>query len=71
MPQQCNTLGKLEDPQVPQTQKQYLDGKKRNKQTTKTPVLYIPQSPTAVSRFTPPAIYAISSGLKCTAVSQK
>lgn len=70
MPQQCNTLGKLEDPQVPQMQKQYLDGKKRNKQTTKTPVLYTTK-PHSSFKIHPPAIYAISSGLKCTAVSQK
>lgn len=29
MPQQCNTLGKPEDPLVPQMQKQYLDEKKK------------------------------------------
>lgn len=39
MPQQCNTLGKLEDPLVPQMHKQHLDGK-RNKTNHKTPVLH-------------------------------
>lgn len=55
MPQQCNTSGKLEDPQVPQTQKQYLDEKKTTQTTNKktNPKSYIPQKSLSSFRIHP------------------
>lgn len=51
MPQQCNTLGKLEDPQVPQMQKQYLD---RIKQKIEI-ISYIPQKSLSTFKIHSPA----------------
>lgn len=65
MPQQCNTLDKLEDPQGPQKQMRYLHRNQNQSKLHITKTIRVPR----ISKF-PPATHAIFACLKHMAFTQ-